>query len=110
MIVLAFVVRGLYQPESIVDAVRRLGERHAHYGVQPHHYATVGEALLWTLEQLFGPAFTPQVAEAWSEAYQLLAGLMREAAGPTMRKQTQPQRQGRESYGDSLQIHGAPRT
>src|SRR3954471_18490594 len=80
MIVLAFVVRGLDQPERIVDAVRRLGERHVHYGVQPHHYATVGEALLWTLEQIFGPAFTPEVAEAWADAYQLLAGLMREVA------------------------------
>jgi hemoglobin-like flavoprotein len=80
MTVLAFAVRGLDRPETIVGAVQRLGERHVHYGVQAHHYATVGEALLWTLEQLFGPAFTPDVAEAWGTAYGLLAGLMQEAA------------------------------
>jgi hemoglobin-like flavoprotein len=80
MTVLAFAVRGLDQPETIVGAVRRLGERHVHYGVQPHHFATVGEALLWTLGELFGPAFTPEVKDAWASAYHLLASLMQEAA------------------------------
>jgi hemoglobin-like flavoprotein len=80
MTVLAFAVRGLDQPEALAGPVRRLGERHAGYGVQAHHYATVGEALLWTLGQIFGPAFTPDVAAAWAAAYQLLAGLMQEAA------------------------------
>jgi hemoglobin-like flavoprotein len=80
MTVLALAVRGLDRPETIVAAVRRLGERHVHYGVQPHHYATVGEALLWTLGHIFGPAFTADVAAAWGAAYQLLAGLMQEAA------------------------------
>jgi hemoglobin-like flavoprotein len=78
MTVLALAVRGLNQPETILEPVRRLGERHVHYGVQTHHYATVGEALLWTLAQLFGPAFTPDLEEAWSAAYQLLAEVMQE--------------------------------
>jgi hemoglobin-like flavoprotein len=80
MTVLAFAVRGLNQPELIIGAVRRLGERHVHYGVQPQHYKTVGEALLWTLAELFGPAFTPDVEAAWAAAYSLLAGVMQEAA------------------------------
>ena len=80
MTVLAFVVRGLDQPEIIVGTVRRLGERHVHYGVQAHHYATVGEALLWTLGQLFGPAFTSEVEAAWGAAYHLLACIMQESA------------------------------
>lgn len=80
MTVLAFAVRGLRDPSSILDAVRRLGERHAGYGVQPHHYATVGEALLWTLAQMFGDAFTDEIRQAWTDAYQLLAGVMQEAA------------------------------
>ncbi len=80
--VLAFAVRGLHQPDTIVDAVRRLGERHVQYGVQTHHYATVGDALLWSLGQHFGPAFTPEVKEAWGSAYQLLAQVMQEAAAP----------------------------
>lgn len=80
MAMLALVVRSLDWPESILEPVRRLGERHASYGVRSHHYATVGAALLWTLGQLFGPAFTPSVEDAWTAAYRMLAGIMQEAA------------------------------
>ena len=37
-------------------------------------------ALLWTLGQGLGDAFTPEVEEAWAEAYGLLATVMKEAA------------------------------
>jgi nitric oxide dioxygenase len=40
----------------------------------------VGETLLWTLEQGLGEAFTPEVKEAWTEAYALLSGAMIAAA------------------------------
>ena len=78
MTMLALVVRSLDRPETILEPARRLGERHVQYGVQPHHYATVGASLLWTLAQVFGPAFTPEVEEAWTAAYMLLAGVMQE--------------------------------
>lgn len=80
MTVLAFVVRGLDKPETILASVQRLGERHRGYGVAEHHYATVGQALLESLEDMFGPSFTPEVAEAWGAAYTLLASVMKEAA------------------------------
>lgn len=82
MTMLALVVHHLPQPERILDAVRRLGERHAHYGVQPHHYTTVGAALLETLADHFGPAFTAEVRAAWAAAYGLLAGVMQAASVP----------------------------
>ena len=50
------------------------------YGVADRHYDTVGEALLWTLEMGLGRAFTPEVKEAWTAVYGLLATTMREAA------------------------------
>ncbi len=78
MTVLAFAVAGLSKPETILEPVRRLGERHVGYSVQPHHYATVGQALLWTLGAVFGPAFTTDVRDAWAAAYGLLAGVMQE--------------------------------
>ena len=43
------------------------------------HYAPVGAALLWTLEQGLGPDFTPPVKAAWTEAYVTLAGAMQGA-------------------------------
>ena len=35
---------------------------------------------MWTLEKGLGPAFTPQVKEAWTGAYTTLASVMTEAA------------------------------
>ena len=73
---LAVAVNGLSQPEEIVPAVRDLGRRHAGYGVTEGHYAAVGAALLWTLRQGLGEAFTQEVERAWAETYDLLSGLM----------------------------------
>lgn len=73
---LAFVVANLDKPDVLFPAVQRLGERHAGYGVVAEHYATVGAALLWTLEQALGEQFTPEVQAAWQEAYGLMAETM----------------------------------
>jgi hemoglobin-like flavoprotein len=47
---LTVVVKSLDKLDQIVPAVQALGRRHAGYGVREAHYATVGDALLWTLE------------------------------------------------------------
>lgn len=80
MATLGFVVAGLRTPEKILGAVADLGRRHVGYGVQDSHYDTVGAALLWTLEQGLGPDFTPETKSAWTEAYTLLASVMKNAA------------------------------
>ena len=77
---LAVVVKTLDRIEELLPAVEALGRRHAGYGVRESHYATVGEALLWTLEQGLGEAFTPAVREAWTAAYGTLASVMIEAS------------------------------
>jgi hemoglobin-like flavoprotein len=56
--------------------VDELGRRHAGYGVKEAHYDSVGAALLWTLEQGLGEAWTPDVAAAWTDVYVLLSGIM----------------------------------
>ena len=73
---LATAVSNLHQMDAILPAVRNLGSRHRGYGVMAEHYAPVGAALLWTLEQGLGPAFTSDVKVAWSEAYSTLADAM----------------------------------
>lgn len=83
MSTLGFVVAGLRTPEKILGAVADLGRRHVGYGVQDSHYDTVGAALLWTLEQGLGPDFTPATKAAWTEAYTLLASVMKNAAAQT---------------------------
>ena len=77
---LSVVVKSLDKLDQIVPAVQALGRRHAGYGVRESQYATVGAALLWTLEQGLGEAFTPAVREAWTAAYGTLASVMIEAA------------------------------
>ena len=77
---LGTAVASLDRLETIVSAVQALGERHAGYGVKPADYDTVAAALLWTLEQGLGEAFTPDIREAWTETYVILATTMQEAA------------------------------
>jgi hemoglobin-like flavoprotein len=78
---LTLAVKGLDRPEALLPALAALGRRHAGYGVNKHDYETVGEALLWTLEQGLGPSFTPDIREAWAALYRLVADTMCEAAG-----------------------------
>ena len=80
MSTIATAVGSLNKLEDIVPVVQELGIRHTAYGVQPEHYDTVGGALLWTLEQGLGEAFTPDVKEAWTETYTVLAETMKAAA------------------------------
>jgi hemoglobin-like flavoprotein len=77
---LTVVVRGLDRLDQLVPAVEALGRRHAGYGVRDEHYGTVAAALLWTLGEGLGDAFTPAVKAAWTEAYTLLATVMQRAA------------------------------
>ena len=80
MTTLSFAVAALNKPEQILPAVRQLGARHVGYGVAAQHYQTVGAALLWTLAQGLGDQFTPEVEEAWTAVYTVLAQTMQEGA------------------------------
>jgi hemoglobin-like flavoprotein len=80
MQMITVAVRGLNDLEKLVPAVQALGRRHVAYGVKDEHYATVGTALLWTLEKGLGDAFTPDVKEAWATVYGVLADTMKKAA------------------------------
>jgi hemoglobin-like flavoprotein len=76
MATLAFVVNGLSNLESVLPAASALAIRHVSYGAKAEHYPVVGGALLWTLEQGLGEAWTPEVAAAWTAAYGTLSSYM----------------------------------
>ena len=80
MAMIGTAVTNLGKLETILPAVQDLGRRHVTYGVRPASYDTVAAALLWTLGQGLGEAFTSQVEAAWTEAYTVLATVMKEAA------------------------------
>jgi hemoglobin-like flavoprotein len=73
---LKLAVKGLDDIAKLVPVVEKLGRDHAGFGVEPVHYATVADALLWTLEQGLGDEFTPDMRDAWSSVYFLLAETM----------------------------------
>ena len=79
MVMLGTAVNGLSRLDALLPAVHALGERHAGYGVHVEHFAPVGAALLWALEQGLGDEFTPAVEDAWATAYDVLSGAMIEA-------------------------------
>ncbi|HMN71008.1 MAG TPA: globin family protein [Rhodoblastus sp.] len=80
MQMLAVAVNSLDNLDAIVPAVRALGARHAGYGVRDRDYETVAQALLWTLRQGLGEAWTDEVESSWTAAYAILAGTMKTAA------------------------------
>ena len=77
---LDLIVHWLDIPERLVPALKQLGERHTKYGVADEHYAKVGTALIGALEEGLGDKFTPDVRSAWTEAFTLIASLMRRGA------------------------------
>ncbi len=80
MQMLATAVANLERVKEILPVLEDLGRRHVDYGTRPEHYDTVGEALIWTLGQGLGEAFTPAVEEAWTETYGTIAQVMKAAA------------------------------
>ncbi len=79
MAMLGTAVAGLSHLETLVPAVQALGRRHAGYGVTADQYVPVGAALLWTLQQGLGEAFTADVKDAWAAAYRTLMQTMIDA-------------------------------
>jgi hemoglobin-like flavoprotein len=77
MLALTTVVQGLDRFETIAPALAELGRRHSKYRVVDRHYDSVGEALLWTLGQGLGSAWTPEVEAAWLAAYSAVSDAMR---------------------------------
>lgn len=73
---LAWVIAHLEQPDKLVTELRKLGARHGGYGVEINHYAPVGSALIWMFRQTLGDRFTPEMEEAWLEAYAFISSEM----------------------------------
>jgi nitric oxide dioxygenase len=79
MAMLGTVVGGLDRLDTLMPAVRALGQRHRGYGITAEDFYPVGSALLWTLEQGLGDAFTAETKDAWVTAYGVLSREMIEA-------------------------------
>lgn len=76
---LTVVVRALDDIDRLLPPLIALGSRHAKYGVESHHFDSVGRALIQALGETLGEEFTPAVRAAWGEAYGVIASVMRRA-------------------------------
>ncbi len=77
---LVLVVENLRKPDVLDDALRGLGARHVKYGALPEHYPLVGSALLTTFEQYLKEQWTPEVKQAWVDAYGAISQIMLDGA------------------------------
>ena len=65
--------------EALVPILQQLGRDHRKFGTLAAHYPAVGASLLATLEH-FDDEWTPELAKNWTEAYDVVATVMIEAA------------------------------
>lgn len=73
---LSMLIASLDRPEQLAAPLANLGQRHAGYQVQNHHYAVVGAALLDTLAARLGTAFDDAAHTAWATLYGGVAATM----------------------------------
>ncbi|MFL6822533.1 MAG: globin domain-containing protein [Xanthobacteraceae bacterium] len=77
---IAAIVATLDQGEIFQSIISHTGRKHADFGVQTSHFIAFGEALIWGLQRQFGPAFTPEMQQAWIVLYDAIQAEMIRAA------------------------------
>lgn len=60
----------------MAPTVERIAQKHIGYNIKPEHYPFVAKSLLGAIEHVLGPAATPDILNAWGEAYWALAGVL----------------------------------
>ena len=76
---LATVVHALDDTDRLLPPLAALAKRHTRYGVELHHFHSVGEALIHAVGDTLGSTGTPDVLRAWTEAYALVSSVMQRA-------------------------------
>jgi len=79
---IAAIVGTLDQHEMFQSIISHTGRKHAEFGVQTAHFAAFGDALIWGLRHQLGPAFTPELQQAWIVLYDAIQAEMMRAAKP----------------------------
>jgi hemoglobin-like flavoprotein len=67
---IAAIVGALDHRALFQSIIGHTAHQHERFGVTSSQLAAFGDALIWSLEQQFGSAFTPVLREAWISLYQ----------------------------------------
>lgn len=61
--------------EAILPVVVQIAHKHVSLGVLPAHYPIVGKYLLAAIKEVLGDAATPEILQAWEQAYGVIADI-----------------------------------
>jgi hemoglobin-like flavoprotein len=73
MKMLTYIIKHLQNLEDIAGEIQHLALRHAAYGAQPKHLATVGQALLYAIGEVNGNRWDEETSLAWEKVYSQLS-------------------------------------
>jgi hemoglobin-like flavoprotein len=73
---LAAIVGALDKREIFQAVISHSARQHAQFGAATPHFVAFGQALIWGLQQQLGPAFTPEVEQAWTTLYDAVQSRM----------------------------------
>ncbi|TDL98856.1 flavohemoprotein [Macrococcus brunensis] len=59
--------------EAIIPNVNQIAHKHRALEIKPEHYPIVGENLIYAIRKVLGEAATPEIINAWTEAYGVIA-------------------------------------
>lgn len=74
------VVQMVDQPDDLIPFLQQLGRDHRKFNVLAEHYEVLGKALISSIGEFAGEAWTPEVEKAWQGAYGIVANAMQSAA------------------------------
>jgi hemoglobin-like flavoprotein len=60
--------------ETLNEILNDLGKRHIKYGVLPHYFPFMGQAVVYALKETIGDTMSLEATEAWVEVYDELSG------------------------------------
>ena len=75
------IVPALERPETLVPELVLLARRYLSHGLREPCWERVGDAMLWSVEQLMHAEWNAELRLAWSDAVTLIISVMRRATG-----------------------------
>lgn len=76
---LSLLVESLEDPDAFVPVLAALGRSHMALGVTERHYRLFGRVLLVTLGESLPSQWSPELHDAWADAYLLYTSIMKRA-------------------------------
>jgi hemoglobin-like flavoprotein len=66
---LRLAVENIDNPSELQPMLYNLGMIHQSFGIEPHHFISFGQALVFGLKNVLNERFTPEMEDAWKDAY-----------------------------------------